>query len=133
MDNMSVDEIVRSYLQAEKKTEQIFILADLTASDSETILEILRDEGAIKPGDLRTRICCRCDKEYVTPVRRGVPICPDCRGISVQIHQLEYELKCIAAKMQDKTREIGTLKNEGERLRLKIKCLKEKLGGTDEK
>lgn len=42
---MDTTEIIISYRQAKDKINQINILADLTRSDLETILEVLKDAG----------------------------------------------------------------------------------------
>lgn len=124
MDNMTNEEIVRSYRQAKRKTEQIFILAELNASDPDTIIGILKEAGALDYKNLKIRICCRCDMEYIAASNRGLPICPDCRGTAEEIKSHEYELKMMTAKIQKKLREIGKLKMESEALREKIEKMK---------
>lgn len=118
------DEIVRSYKQAKRKTEQIFILADLNDSDPNTIIGILNEAGALDYKNLKIRICCRCDMEYIAASNRGLPICPDCRGTAEEIKFHEYELKSMTAKIQKKIREIGKLKAESAALREKIDAMK---------
>ena len=43
------DEIAMSYRTAKNKAEQIFILSELTASDIDTIIEVLQDAGETIP------------------------------------------------------------------------------------
>ena len=116
--------IVRSYQQAKNKTEQVFILADLTLSDTDTIIEILTDAGVIRTGDLHKRICCRCGTEYVTTTFRGTPVCDRCQGITKEISALEYQLKRITAQIQGNTRNIGELRVKSEKIRKEIQKLK---------
>ena len=87
MTNYDSAEIVRSYKQAADKTEQVIILAELTCSDIDTIIEILKDAGAIHQGDIRKRICCRCGKEYITATYKGVPVCEDCQEQNREIRK----------------------------------------------
>lgn len=124
MTNYDSAEIVRSYKQAADKTEQVIILAELTCSDIDTIIEILKDAGAINQGDIRKRICCRCGKEYITATYKGVSVCEDCQELNREISKAQYRLKKIIAQMQDKTRELGRLKAQSDKLREKINNLK---------
>ena len=124
MTNYDSAEIVRSYKQAADKTEQVIILAELTCSDIDTNIEILKDAGAINQGDIRKRICCKCGKEYITTTFRGVPVCGDCQEVTRERSKAEYRLKKIVAQMQDKTRELGRLKKQSDKLREKINNLK---------
>lgn len=124
MTNYDSAEIVRSYKQAEDKTEQVIILAELTCSDIDTIIEILKDAGAIHQGDIRKRICCRCGKEYITATYKGVPVCEDCQEQNREIRKLEYRLKRLVAQMQEETRNLGKLKAQSEKLREKIEAMK---------
>lgn len=129
MTNYDSNEIVRSYQQAQNKTEQVFILADLTLSDTDTIIEILNDAGVLRNGDINKRICCRCGAEYVALTNKGIPTCLNCRSKRTEIVKMEYRLKRLTAEIQDKTRDIGILKNKSEKLRRQIDDLKRKLGG----
>lgn len=81
------DEIVRSYQQAENKGEQIFTLAELTLSDHETIIEVLKDHGVFNPEDIENslRTCHRCGKRYLARSPKGRATCPDC----IRLHRGE--------------------------------------------
>lgn len=124
MTGYSREEVVRSYLQSENKTEQIFILAELTLSDTDTIIEVLNDAGVLNRGDLNKRICCRCGKEFITSTYRGTPVCDRCQGITKEISKLEYQLKRVTAQMKDYTRNIGKLKARSEKMRTQIQELR---------
>jgi hypothetical protein len=124
MTNYSREEIVRSYLHSQNKTEQIFILAELTLSDTDTIIEVLKDAGVLQIRDIHKRICCRCGREYITPTFKGTPVCNRCQGIQKEIKKQEYALKRMTAQMQDHTRKIGELKVQSEKIRERIQELK---------
>lgn len=74
------DEIERLYRQAPNKAEEIEILAQLTASDHETIIEVLKDLGVFKAEDIKNniRVCTRCNKAYITANKKGKAVCPEC-------------------------------------------------------
>lgn len=88
---MSTHDIVVSYKQSANKQEQIEILADLTASDAETIIEVLKDAGVFNPNDLSFRTCKRCGEKFFTTQVSGVVVCETCKR------------KKARKKMQDKT------------------------------
>lgn len=120
MTNYDSAEIVRSYLQADNKTEQVFILAELTLSDTDTIIEILRNAGVLNDKDLNKRICCKCGREYVTATFRGVPVCDECQTRTKEISKLEYQIKRNNALIADKLREIGKIAKRSAKLRAKV-------------
>lgn len=69
MAEMNAHEICVMFKEARNKRYQINILADLTASDVETITEVLRDAGLY----VRTAQCKRCGvwfEQYTTPYCR---------------------------------------------------------------
>lgn len=74
------DEIERLYRQAPNKAEEIEILAQLTASDHETIIEVLKDLGVFKAEDIKNniRVCTRCNNAYITANKKGKAVCPNC-------------------------------------------------------
>lgn len=72
---MDKEDIVITYKQAKNKAEQIDILADLTMSDEETIITILRDAG-VNAGI--KRVCGLCGREYFTKNKRGKALCLPC-------------------------------------------------------
>lgn len=117
------DEIVRSYRQADNKMAQVVILAELTASDTDTIIQILKEEGALNLKDMKKRICCRCGCEYPAPNRKGLPVCPDCRDLNIKILDLERRIKRNNAKIAEHNRNIGKLMVNSSALREQIKEL----------
>ena len=120
MTNYDSAEIVRSYLQSENKTEQVFILAELTLSDTDTIIEILKDAGVLNDKDLNKRICCKCGREYITSTYRGIPVCDNCQSLTKEISKIEYQIKRNNALISDKLREIGKIAKKNAKLREKI-------------
>ena len=84
---LDYDEIVRSYQQAENKGEQIFVLAELTLSDHETIIEVLKDHGVFNPKDIENslRTCHRCGRRYLARSMKGRATCPEC----IRLHRAE--------------------------------------------
>lgn len=117
------DEIVRSYRQADNKMAQLVILAELTASDTDTIIQILKEEGALNLKDMKKRICCKCGCEYPAPNRKGLPVCPDCRDLNIKILDLERRIKRNNAKIAEHNRNIGKLMVNSSALREQIKEL----------
>lgn len=117
------DEIVRSYRQADNKMAQVVILAELTASDTDTIIQILKEEGALNLKDMKKRICCKCGCEYPAPNRKGSPVCPDCRDLNIKILDLERRIKRNNAKIAEHNRNIGKLMVNSSALREQIKEL----------
>lgn len=118
-------EIAYSYKHAVNKVEQIQILADLTLSDADTIIQILKDEGVLDDKDMKHRICARCGREFRAAYLKGVPVCPKCKDASYEIAQLEYQLKLNIAKVSTKLREIGKIAEKNVRIRNNIEKLKE--------
>lgn len=74
------EQILRLYRIADNKGEQILILAELTASDEETIIEVLKDHGVFNPEDIADslRTCTGCGRKYIARDRRGRAVCPQC-------------------------------------------------------
>ena len=93
------DEIIAMYRKAKYKEEQVTILAQLTASDTDTILEILKDAG-VYSGVYRS--CPKCGKKFpaLTHYNKG-RCCEECRERSAKISNLKYRLKKNATRMQD--------------------------------
>ena len=88
------EEIIRLYKQADDKGEQIRILAELTASDDETIIEVLKDHGVYNEADLKLRTCTMCGKQYTARTNRGKAICRNCHYLhESQIHQVKKRRK----------------------------------------
>lgn len=91
------EEIIRNYEEAKDKVAQVQILAELTASDTDTIIAILEDAGVFEP---KIRTCTICYKKYKTLQKKGVAICPECRKVNEEVAVLKRELKYITAKIQ---------------------------------
>lgn len=120
---MDVDEIVRSYKQADNKLAQVIILSELSATDTDTIIQILKEAGVLNLKDMKKRICCRCGCEYPAPNKKGLPVCPDCRDLNIKILDLERRIKRNNAKIAEHNRNIGKLMVNSTALREQIKEL----------
>ena len=57
---VDIDDICYLYKTAKDKDEQVFILADLTCSDPETIIEVLKDAELYEEKQIQQ--CIRCGK-----------------------------------------------------------------------
>ena len=78
MTNLTYDEIISLYLRAKDKDDEVFILAQLTASDAETIIEILKDAEVYE--QIRIKQCIHCHEMFIDGSRNGrVKICPSCK------------------------------------------------------
>lgn len=55
---MEINEICYLYKTAKDKDDEIFILAQLTCSDPETIIEVLKDEGIYEENHIQRCIKC---------------------------------------------------------------------------
>lgn len=121
---MDIDEIIRSYKQADNKVAQVIILAQLTATDADTIITILKNAGVLNLKDMKRRICCRCGCEYPAPNRKGLPVCPDCRDLNIKILDLERKIKRNNAKIAEHNRNIGKLMRSSSVMREKIDEMK---------
>lgn len=110
MNGYTKDEIILLYRQARDKVEQIRILADLTESDTETIMEILNDAGEYQGN---YKICSKCGQAYPVMFKNGRSNkCPECRNISNEIAKKEYRLKQNVAKIEDIIRQNAKLADE---------------------
>ena len=72
---MEINEICYLYKTAKDKDDEIFILAQLTCSDPETIIEVLKDEGIYEENHIQR--CIKCKEMYIEYGR--LQICPSCR------------------------------------------------------
>ena len=115
-DNWTKHDIVVYYKQAANKIEEVEKLAELTASDVETILEILKDAGVYKG---KYHVCGRCGQEFPSIYKKlRSPLCPECRKVGREIAEKEWKLKKNIAK-------IAKLALESEQLRAEIDGMKE--------
>lgn len=60
---LELDDIIGLYVTAEDKDEEIFILAQLTASDAETIIEVLKDLKIYEPRNIKE--CPNCGRLFI--------------------------------------------------------------------
>ena len=118
------EEIVRSYRQADDKIHQVIILSELNATDTDTIIQILKDEGLLNLKDMKKRICCRCGREYPSDNRKGVDVCPDCRDLNTKILDLKRQIKRNTASIAEHNRNIGKLIVSSAALRKRIEEMK---------
>lgn len=75
---LELDDIIGLYLTAEDKDKEVFILAELTVSDTETIIEVLKDLKIYK--HQRIQKCVSCGKLFINYGSNRLPaICNICR------------------------------------------------------
>lgn len=72
---MEINEICYLYKTAKDKDNEIFILGELTLSDPETIIEILKDEGVYEEKQIQK--CIKCKNMYIEYGRSH--ICQYCK------------------------------------------------------
>lgn len=114
--NWITHDVVVYYKQAPNKIEEVEKLAELTGTDIDTIIEILKDAGVFKG---KVHICGRCGHEFPSIYKKiKNPLCPDCRGICKEIANKEWKLKRNIAR-------IASLAVESQRLREEIDGMKE--------
>lgn len=75
MDVLEKSDVVYMYSHARDKHEEISILAELTASDIETIIEVLKE--AEQPIEGKFIKCKSCG--FLMPGESKSPLCPKCR------------------------------------------------------
>lgn len=110
----SKDEVIYLYRRAKDKRHQISILAQLTCSDTETIMEILDDAGEF---DGKYKVCTQCGKRYPSISVRGHQYyCPACKETRNLICRKRYQLKQITAKIQQLGLESARIRAEIDRL-----------------
>ena len=92
MTNLTYDEIISLYLGAKDKDEEVFILAQLTASDAETIIEVLKDAGAYE--QRRIKQCIHCQTCFIDASKGGrIRICPSCKRHIRYVGNAQYYRK----------------------------------------
>ena len=80
MTNLTTDEIISLYTTAKDKDEQVFILAELTASDAETIIEVLKDLGIYK--QINIKYCAYCGDPFIDSTKyHKATVCPSCKRL----------------------------------------------------
>ena len=115
---MDREEIVVMFRLSKNKREQISILADLTDSDEETIIEILRDSGEY----VALSKCPKCHKIFPRLLSR---YCESCEGLlrkqrtEEQRYKswLRWQIKRNEVKKKSLIRQIGELEQESKRLK----------------
>jgi predicted RNA-binding Zn ribbon-like protein len=89
---MELDEIRDLYVHAKYPDEEVFILAQLTCSDPETIIEILTDMGVYKRNKIK--MCIVCHEAFIDESKYGRRrTCPTCRLKIKKIGNAEYYRK----------------------------------------
>ena len=117
MEDYTKEDIVRSYRMAKDKIKQITILAQLTCSDTETIMEILDDAGEF---DGKYKVCTQCGKRYPSISVRGHQyFCPTCKETRNLIYKKRHQLKQITSKIQQLGIESARIRAELDRLEKK--------------
>lgn len=74
MSDYTIDDIISLYITAKDKDMEVFILAQLTASDPETIIEVLKDYNIYQEKGIQP--CVNCGELYICENRRRT--CPTC-------------------------------------------------------
>ena len=98
--NLTKDEIISLYLRAKHKEEEVVILSQLTASDTDTILEILKDAG-VYSGAYGT--CARCGYRFPSLTTRK-KYCWKCAETQKRISRLKQMIKQNNAKILEAQR-----------------------------
>ena len=113
-DNWTKHDVIVYYKGAKNKIEEVDVLAQLTGSDVDTILEILKDAGVYKGA---YHICASCGQQFPSIYKKMKnPLCPKCRKVGNEIAKLEWKLKRNIAKMEQLARENGKLRKEIEEI-----------------
>lgn len=75
---LDIDDIISLYVTAEDKDEEIFILAELTISDPETIIELLKDLCLYQENNIKK--CSECGRLFINRGSNRLPaVCKACR------------------------------------------------------
>lgn len=108
---MDALEISIQFKQSLNKAQQINILAELTDSDTDTIIECLRDHGEYVK-DARCRRCGGWYHQYLSPY------CPDCEDIrAAERESIMFMIKVNSLKIKGLMSEINSLKKSNNMLR----------------
>lgn len=60
---LTQDDIISLYITSKDKDEEVFILATLTSSDAETIIEVLKDLQIYEQGNIKE--CSMCGRLFI--------------------------------------------------------------------
>lgn len=75
---LELDDIISLYVTAGDKDKEIFVLAQLTASDPETIIEVLKDLNIYEHNNIRE--CRGCGRLFISGgSKRLLTYCKPCR------------------------------------------------------
>lgn len=75
---LELDDIIGLYLTAEDKDKEVFILSELTLSDAETIIEVLKDLKIYE--QRRIQKCVNCGNLFINYGSNRLPaICNICK------------------------------------------------------
>ena len=72
---IDTSDIIYLYKTAKDKDDEIFILAQLTCSDADTIIEVLNDADLYEEDKIQR--CIKCKELYIEQGR--AKICPSCK------------------------------------------------------
>ena len=95
---MDIEEIIFYYKTAADQDAQIQILADLTNSDVDTIITILKEHGIYKKGKYRLMGCSDCGTLFYAVIKHcGSTRCEKCRYLHKEhLRKERYEKKALA-------------------------------------
>lgn len=118
---MTEEEICHRFRYAKNRREEIRILADLTASDAETIIEILRSHGLC----VRVCKCRRCKQKYKQYLSLycepcGKEIAAEAEARRIQRKVVKDRLKRNTVLILSHQREIARITAENEELRAEL-------------
>lgn len=107
-DNWTTHDVVVYYKNARNKIDEIEKLAELIASDEETIIQILVDAGAFK-GTFRK--CNHCDNMFPA-IKKTTVLCPECRAIREKITRKKWKIKKNLVAIESYSRANAKLRQE---------------------
>lgn len=95
---MDIGEIIYLYKTAYDTDEEIQILADLTNSDIDTIIIILKEHGVYQEGKYKLKRCYDCGcLFYAIDKSKGSQRCEKCRYLHKEhLRKERYEKKALA-------------------------------------
>lgn len=109
-------QIIISYKKARNKAEQVTILAQLTETDSETIVKILENAGVYEGAYKK---CQKCGHDYAIGYKQGrTKYCEKCRLRIKAIYHKEWEIKRNMTKIQEIARKNEMLRREVEEMKV---------------
>jgi predicted RNA-binding Zn ribbon-like protein len=92
MTNLTYYELISLYLRAKDKDDEVFILAQLTASDVETIIEVLKDADVYEQNKIKQ--CIHCKEMFIDSSKSGrIKICPTCQRYIKKVGSAQFYRK----------------------------------------